>query len=267
MEFDPDVYEASVVGCTVDFSVGEQSVPMHQHQRGQLLTTWKGLVRCELMDGLWPVPPDCALWIPGNRLHRSIVSTEGKICLLYFDQQSDVLPNTSCFVTLTPLVREMIWHMASVEPRYEPTGPDGRIATALVGQLAHMDVEQLSVPMPNNPRLRRIAECLIKDPGNRRTVAEWADIVATSEKTLGRLLRSETGMSFVQWRQQLQLVVAIRKLRTGSTVQQVADALGYESTNAFGSMFKKIMGKPPGYYAAPRRQDGATRARRWLANE
>ena len=132
-----------------------------------------------------------------------------------------------------------------------------------LGQLALVEVEQLSLHMPSNPRLRRIAESLIKDPANRRSVSEWAAIVATSEKTLGRLLRSETGLSFVQWRQQLQLVVAIRKLKAGDSVHHVAEALGYESTNAFGSMFKKIMGKPPGHYAVTLGKDAETERRRY----
>jgi AraC-like DNA-binding protein len=250
--FDPDVFDASVVGCTVDFRVGEQWLPMHQHRRGQLLMTWYGLVKCELKDGLWPVLPDCAFWIPANCSHRSFVSEQAKFCLLYLNEKSEALPNVSCFVTLTPLVREMVWHMANVRPDYEPASADGKIATALIGQLACMEVGHFSVSMPNNPRLRQIAECLLQDPASRRTVGEWANIIATSEKTLGRLVRRETGMSFVQWRQQLQLVVAIQMLKGGSTVQQVADALGYASTNAFGTMFKNIVGNSPGNYAVSR---------------
>jgi AraC-like DNA-binding protein len=106
------------------------------------------------------------------------------------------------------------------------------------------------------------APYLIRDPANRRSVSEWADIVGTSEKTLSRLLRSETGLSFVQWRQRLQLVVAIRYLKVGTSVQQVAETLGYESTTAFATMFKKIMGKPPGLYACvPGRHGELTRRR------
>jgi AraC-like DNA-binding protein len=244
--FDPDICEASVVGCTIYSSVEEPWVPMHQHRRGQLLMTWDGVVGCELKDSVWPVAPDCAFWIPGSCLHRSFVSTQGKFCLVFLDEQSKVLPDICCFLRLTPLVREMVWHMASVGPHYGRTSSDGKIATALLGQLACMEVEHFSVSIPNNPRLRRIAECLFKDPASRRTVGEWADIVAISEKTLGRLVHRETGMSFVHWRQQLQLVVAIQMLKRGATVPQVANALGYESTNAFGTMFKNKIGKAPG---------------------
>jgi AraC-like DNA-binding protein len=249
MEFDPDVFGTSVVGCTIQFTPGEQSVPMHRHRRGQLLSTSMGSVRCELMDGLWPVPPDCAFWIPANHLHRSVVSTAGEICLLYLDERSNVLPDFPCFVPLTPLIKEMIWHMASVDPNYSPMSPDAKIASALLAQLALVKRERFSFEMPRNRQLRTIVEALIRDPANRRSVSQWAEIVGTSEKTLSRLLRSETGLSFVQWRQRLQLVVAIRYLRVGASVQQVAHALGYESTNAFATMFKKIMGKPPGHYA------------------
>jgi AraC-like DNA-binding protein len=266
MEFDPDVFEASVVGCTIQFTPGEQSVPMHRHRRGQLLSTSMGSVRCELTDGLWPVPPDCALWIPGNQLHRSMVSTAGKICLLYLDERSNVLADFPCFVPLTPLVKEMIWHMASVDPNYEPMSPDAKVASALVSQLALVERERFSFEMPRNRQLRIIVEALIRNPANRRSVSEWAEIVGTSEKTLSRLLRSETGLSFVQWRQRLQLVLAIRYLKVGASVQQVAETVGYESTNAFATMFKKIMGKPPGHYGCISGRHGEAAGRRSSAH-
>jgi AraC-like DNA-binding protein len=262
MEFDPDVFGTTVVGCTVQFTPGEQSVPMHRHRRGQLLATSMGSVRCELTDGLWPVPPDCAFWIPGNEPHRSVVSTAGKICLLYLEEQSNVLPDFPCFVPLTSLVKEMIWHMAGVDPNYEPMSPDAKVASALVAQLGQVEWERFSFEMPRNRKLRAIVESLIKDPANRRSVSEWAEIVGTSEKTLSRLLRSETGLSFVQWRQRLQLIVAIRYLKVGTSVQQVAETLGYESTTAFATMFKKIMGKPPGHYACVPGHDGEMTRRR-----
>ncbi|MEX3628729.1 MAG: helix-turn-helix domain-containing protein [Burkholderia sp.] len=59
---------------------------------------------------------------------------------------------------------------------------------------------------------------------------------------------AETGMSFGRWRRQLHIVVAIQKLSTGLSVQRVAAELGYESVNAFITMFKKVLGKTPGHY-------------------
>ena len=71
---------------------------------------------------------------------------------------------------------------------------------------------------------------------------------ALSESSLARLVVKETGLSFGRWRQQLHLIVAIRELASGASVQQVSGDLGYESVTAFITMFKKVLGKPPAKY-------------------
>ncbi|HEY0178705.1 MAG TPA: helix-turn-helix domain-containing protein [Dokdonella sp.] len=43
-------------------------------------------------------------------------------------------------------------------------------------------------------------------------------------------------------------------LGTGSSVQQVADGLGYESAGSFVTMFRKALGTSPGRYMAQRRE-------------
>ena len=61
------------------------------------------------------------------------------------------------------------------------------------------------------------------------------------------------GMSFGRWRQQLQLMLAVKWLGTGASVQQVADRLGYESAGSFVTMFRKALGTSPGRYIGHQR--------------
>lgn len=68
-------------------------------------------------------------------------------------------------------------------------------------------------------------------------------LFAMSERNLARLIVKETGLSFRQWRQQLQLIMALQGLVKGDTVQKVAHTLGYDSTTAFITMFRKAWGK------------------------
>lgn len=56
------------------------------------------------------------------------------------------------------------------------------------------------------------------------------------------------GLSFGRWRQQLHLMIALSKLAEGQSVQNVAGILGYDSVNAFITMFKKSLGKSPTQY-------------------
>jgi AraC-like DNA-binding protein len=121
-----------------------------------------------------------------------------------------------------------------------------------------MPVQQLHLPISTEPRLRRIAAALADDPSDRSTMAEWADRVAMSESSLARLVLSETGLTFGRWRQQLHLIVALRELSAGASVQQVSTALGYESVTAFITMFKKALGKPPAKYLSDIVQGGGS---------
>ncbi|MBB5045765.1 AraC-like DNA-binding protein [Rhodopseudomonas rhenobacensis] len=71
-----------------------------------------------------------------------------------------------------------------------------------------------------------------------------------SERSLKRLMVQETGLSFGRWRRQLHLVIALRELASGATVQRVSSDLGYESATAFIVMFKKALGTTPARYFA-----------------
>jgi AraC-like DNA-binding protein len=117
-----------------------------------------------------------------------------------------------------------------------------------LAELPRMPVQRHHLPITSEPRLRRIAAALAEDPADRSTLAEWADRVALSESSLARLVVRETGLSFGRWRQQLHLIVALRELTSGASVQQVSADLGYDSVAAFITMFKKALGKPPGKY-------------------
>ncbi|MNU09653.1 Helix-turn-helix domain protein [compost metagenome] len=46
----------------------------------------------------------------------------------------------------------------------------------------------------------------------------------------------------------MQLIVALRSLAAGATVQQISGDLGYESVSAFITMFKKTLGTSPAKY-------------------
>ena len=71
---------------------------------------------------------------------------------------------------------------------------------------------------------------------------------AVSGRTLSRLVRAETGMSFGRWRQRIQVALSILRLAQGATVQAVALELGYESAGSFVTMFRKVIGTSPVSY-------------------
>jgi len=104
--------------------------------------------------------------------------------------------------------------------------------------------------MPSDPRLRLIAEGLTRDPADRSNMDVWARRAGLSVRTLDRLLRQQTGMSFGRWRQQLHIIIALERLAKGAAVKSIAADLGYESSGSFVTMFRKTLGAPPARYMA-----------------
>lgn len=104
-----------------------------------------------------------------------------------------------------------------------------------------------------NAKIRAMADALVSHPEDRSTLQEWAKRLALSERSLARLMQRETGLTFGRWRQQLHLIIALRELASGTSVQNVAAQLGYESVNAFITMFRKMMGSTPAHYFAERK--------------
>jgi len=73
-------------------------------------------------------------------------------------------------------------------------------------------------------------------------------IAGASSRTLARLFERETGMRFVDWRQQARLARALVGLAEGRDVASVARAVGYESVSAFTAMFRRVLGRTPSNY-------------------
>ena len=70
--------------------------------------------------------------------------------------------------------------------------------SVLLDELAAAKVEDLHLPMPVDPRLRRIVAEMMAAPAARGTLDSWARRAGLSERTLMRLIARETGMSFVR---------------------------------------------------------------------
>jgi AraC-like DNA-binding protein len=247
-EFDSDEYPQKVVALQLTGGEQEAETPFHQHRKCQIVIPLTGFVKCKIADAIWMVPPHCAVWIPSHVPHSNKISADANVCMLFIDPDAIVMPDQSCTISISPLVRELIVHLTIQDQHYLPTSQTARLVNVLIEQLTTMPTEHFDFPIPVEPRLNAIALRLLADPSDRRTVSEWAEQFAMSERTLARLVKQEIGLTFGKWRGQLHIVVALQKLASGDSVQRIADHLGYESVSAFITFFKKTLGRPPKQY-------------------
>nr|WP_235504034.1 MULTISPECIES: helix-turn-helix transcriptional regulator [unclassified Acidovorax] len=225
----------------------------HQHRKAQLIYSARGILNCEIDDGVWIVPPQCAIWIPGDLPHSARGAGETECyCLFVEPEAAPGLPKTCCTISVTPLLRELLLKVAGVPELYAWGGREDRLIAALLDELVAAPVEHLHLPMPRDLRLRRLAQMMLDDPTDKTSKADWATRVGMSERSMSRLLLQELGMSFGHWRRQLHVILALQLLTKGQSVQAVALDLGYENASGFVTMFRKAVGKPPARYLSDR---------------
>ena len=205
-------------------------------RRAQLIYASSGVMTVSTRVAAYVVPTQRAVWMPGGIEHRIEARSDVAMRTLYFDPEIDlnvaaVLPTDVCVLRASPLLRELILAAVSDGPYCPPGGPQSRLMSVIIDQLCMSSVSTLALPMPAEPRLLRLAEMLIANPADARSLGEWAREVGTSKRTLGRLFTAQTGMSFRTWRQQRRLLRALELLATGDNVTVVAFELGYESAS------------------------------------
>lgn len=251
--FDPDLTPLPAVAHPLDFADYQAEVPMHVHRKGQLILALHGAVTCTADNEVWIVPPNCGVWIPGGMPHSARATENARLIYLFVEPGAARLPDDCCTLSVSLMIREMVDWLARERGDYLPDSHAARLARVALDELVEMPRERFNLPISSDRKIRVIADALTINPSDRSTLEEWAKCVAMSERSLARLMIRETGLTFGRWRQQLHLVVALRELASGATVQNVAAELGYDSVNAFITMFKKALGSTPAQYFAQRR--------------
>jgi AraC-like DNA-binding protein len=226
----------------------------HRHAWAQLAYCATGILQVSAAapgsasgEVTYIVPPSRAVWIAPLALHSVHVLEDAQFRTVYID--ASVVPPDweGCrVVVVSPLLRELI---GALDPAGLSRAREDLLAALVLDELASAATQALGVPLPpaagGDKRLRALCEAVLRSPGERATLAQWAAGVGASERTMARLFREQLGTSYQQWRQQAVLAQALPLLARGMPVHQVAAVSGYASESAFTAMFKAAMGQPP----------------------
>lgn len=219
----------------------------HRHPWAQLSHAISGVLEVHTEHAFYVVPPHRAVWIPANIVHRVTCTSGTCIRSLYLDQAANYRRTIDCRVLgINPLLRELISTFSALPVDYEQHGADGRLVQVLLDQLASAPEEDMRLPLPGDKRLRGLCQRLQEHPDDATGLATWAFQLGVSEKTLSRVFRRETGLTFRAWRQRLRMLSALPALERGERVTDVALACGYESLSAFIAAFSQQFGRSPG---------------------
>lgn len=234
-----------LVGYAQDYPSGLDT-GLHAHPRAQLLYAIAGVMRIETPDASYLVPPNTALFLPADALHG--VRMDGHVAMRELFLREDAASRVGSdarVIAVSPLLREVI-RAACAEPlQWDLSGRGHYLSELALDEIGRATRLTLRLAMPRDPRLRRAVTVLLRSPEAACSLEDLAVIAGASSRTLARLFRAETGMSFRQWRQQARMTEAVKGLTSGASPKRAAASAGYASVPAFGAAFRAMFGVTP----------------------
>jgi AraC-like DNA-binding protein len=221
-------------------------VKPHWHARAQFVFAVEGTMRVRTSRRVWIVPPSRAMWVPAHTAHEIHMYGSVKMHSLYVNASAAAgMPSTCVVLNVTPLLRELIVRAAALPAAYDEAGDDGLLIRLLMPEIRRLSRCALDLPLPESADLMQLCERILADFSTRRPCGLDARDMQTSTRTLYRRFLRETGITFARWKQQARLMESIRRLAAGISVTTVAIDLGYESSSAFSTMFRRALGIAP----------------------
>jgi AraC-like DNA-binding protein len=240
--------KSAITTLTHDYPAGHV-IPLHFHDRDQLVYASRGVMTVRTRNGTWVVPPHRAVWIPAVIPHTIAMSGLVAMRTLYLKPRlAKDLPRDCCVINVSSLLKELILHACAVRILKKTVKWQAHLVAVILHQLEAAQTIPLQLPHLSDPRLARIAEILISDPRDSRTLAQLCKGTGAGKRSVERLFQQEIGMTFGKWRQQLRLMQAMRLLAQGAKVTHAALESGYGTPSAFTSMFRKALGITPSSY-------------------
>lgn len=223
----------------------------HRHDWGQLNYTSHGVMHLWVEGERFLSPPRYAIWVPPNAAHGSYNPTAVTYRAVYIEASlCGELPAHPCTIAIGGILKAILVDFAERQVHIPETPEEHRLAQVVIDQLRAVPAteEARYLPYSEHPALNTILTSLRDNPADNSTLAHWARRVHLTERTLARLCHRELAMPLGEWRQRLRFLHALEALDADRSIQTIAFDLGYGSSSAFISMFRKLAGTTPERY-------------------
>jgi AraC-like DNA-binding protein len=222
-------------------------VHAHAHAWHQLVHARSGVMRVMVADRVWLVPPTRAIWVPAGVVHQFVVRGEVAFRTLYLSPDT-VMAKGLTGLEVAPLLTELVDHIARIGMLDRRIAEHAHLKAVLIDLLRAARPNDLSLPLPQDPRARRVADRLQADPADKTDLNRLAADAGASLRTLQRCFTRETGLTLDAWRQRARLIASTVALASGVSVTEAAFGCGYASPSAFISAFARLFDTTPGQF-------------------
>lgn len=216
----------------------------HSNEEHVLIWSERGAVSVVVDDRMHVVLPGCGLWIPRGVVHAGWAAGGAAFRETLFAPESwtPTWDGTTA-VDLNAALRHLLIHLAVTGM---PEDERLRAQQVCIDLLEPLRFRGIAVPIPQDPRIRKIVDGILRSPADGRSLEQWAHCLNVSPRTISRAFSADVAMSFAQWRRLARMASACTLLAEGATVSVTGRRVGYGTTSAFVAAFHKVVGCTPG---------------------
>lgn len=209
----------------------------------KLVYSMEGTLQVESREHLYMLPPNRAIWIEAGEEHPAQTLGKARVRTLYFSPDMGI-QRAGGLLEVRPLLSELIGESCYSGPLFAGDARSGALATLLQSEIESASPIPVGIAIPQSEWLRDWTKRFLNYP------LEFPDC-PWSRRTLERYMLKETGLTLGQWRQQARAFIALRRLSTGSNVQEAGVAAGFATPSGFIQSFRRQFGTTPGRILSP----------------
>lgn len=232
-------------------------VPEHAHGSGQVIYAIHGVMEISVGQSYWLLPPQLALWIPPRTTHK--IRMPGPVSMRTLFLRPSVarrMPASCTVLYVRPLLRELIVETVQIDRLFINNRRHCALRDLLISELESASPVLTSVTVPQDGRALAVAQRILDDPAQGRSLPALCATAGVSVRTVERVFQREVGVSFESWRRQVRLMKAIELLAAGCSLKEVAYKVGYERSSTLVTIFRQMMGTTPKSWAASLNKPG-----------
>lgn len=217
----------------------------HSHPTHELLWNERGASTAMVGARRWTITHAHGLWIPAGVVHTGVASAGTHYRAAQFRARSvRPIADVPVAVAITPLLRLLLERL---QDEALPAGSRA-VTEAMVLDVLAPAPHEVALTVPPSRLLQPVVAAVLRDPRERRTLADWSDELGVHPRTVTREFRRHTGLGFAQWVTAARVQEAVALLADGVDVGEVARCTGFSSATAFGAAFRRVTGLRPSEY-------------------
>ncbi|UWU26224.1 helix-turn-helix transcriptional regulator (plasmid) [Rhizobium sp. CB3060] len=224
-------------------------VSRHLHARVQLVCVFAGVVVVETDDGRFMTPPGHGLLVPAGLPHSHIVVSDVAMVSVYLKPAQSAGRKEPFVFQVTDLARSLVLEAVKLQEAAIANTRSSLVHELLLEEITNLQEEHLVLSFPSDLRLAGLCRGFLEAPTPNDHIDDWAAKLGMSRRAFTRFFRRETGVSFLDWRQQAIVFASLPRLSAGQPVTSVALEAGYRNIGAFTTMFRRVTGLSPKRYA------------------